>query len=122
MFDDLKAAWLTELYKSYKGILLPSLDQQLSDKGLILDLDSLPTTPVPFKELFIKWLISVNRTRIERGDGVIVTKEIVLACPLWRMVKCPLRSLKLTREGLFGKPKTTAKTIGSKGPVGSINR
>lgn len=122
MFDDLKAAWLIELYKTYKGVLLPSVNDQLSNKGLFLDLDSLPSSPVPFKELFIKWLISVNRSRIERGDGVIITKEVVLACPLWRMVKCPLRSIKLTKEGMFNKPRTTTKTIGTKGPVGSINR
>jgi len=122
VFDDLKAAWITELYKSYKGILLPSVDKQLSHHGLILDLDSLPQAPIPFKELFIRWLISVNRDRINKGDSVIVTKEIVLQCPLWRIIKCPLKRLTLTKEGMFNKPGVTRGTIGTKGTIGSINK
>jgi len=121
MFNDLKELWITNLYKSYWAILLPSIEKQMTTSGLVLDLDSLPTQPIPFKELFIRWLISIQRDRIEKGAGVIVTKEIVLACPLWKVVKCPLKRVKLTKEALFNRPTTSKKSIGSKPSVRSIN-
>jgi len=121
-FDDLKAAWITELYKSYSALLLPSIDKQLSTAGLILDLNSLPTYPYPFKELFIRWLISINRQRVERGAPIIITKEIVLKCPIWKIVKCPLKRVKLTKERMFNKPIATVGSIGSKPTMGSINK
>lgn len=117
--------WITEMYKSYKAILIPSVTKQLSSSGLILDLDSLPLKPIPFKELFIRWLISINKDRISRGQDIFITKGIILTCPLWRAIKCPIKSIKLTQEGMFNRPKQTVGsigTIGSHGPVGSINR
>jgi hypothetical protein len=122
MFNDLKELWITNLYKSYWAILLPSIEKQMTTSGLILDLDSLPNHPIPFKEFFIRWLISIQRDRIERGAGVIVTKEIVLACPLWKVVKCPLKRIKLTKEALFNRPTPSKKSIGTKGTQGSINK
>ena len=120
MFNELKEAWITEMYKSYKGILLPSVDNQLSKNGLYLDLDSLPLEPIPFKELFIRWLISINKDRLARGQEIFVTRGIVLTCPLWRAIKCPLRSIKLTKEGMFNRPKVSTTSIGSIGSTGSV--
>ena len=134
MFDELNELAITELYTSYKAIILPSVNNQLSTSGLILDLDSLPVHPVPFKELFIRWLISINKKRIAQGEQVFVSRESVLSCPLWRLIKCPLKSLKLTKEGMFNKPKVstipigskrsnpTKGTIGTRGPSKTINR
>lgn len=125
MFNDLKAAWITEVYKSYKAILIPSMSKQLSTVGVILDLDSLPTKPYPFKELFIRWLISINKERLANNQQVIINRAIILACPLWRIVKCPLRKMTLTKEGMFNRPtssKGSIGSIGSVGPIGSINR
>lgn len=122
MFDELKEMWITDLYSEYKAILLPSVKSQLSTSGLILDLDSLPLQPFPFKELFIRWLISINKKRIKDGAGIIVTREIVLKCPLWRIVKCPLKKITMTKESMFNKPKGTTGTIGTKGTIGSINK
>ena len=122
MFDDLREAWITEMYKTYKAFLLPSLKDQLSRTGLILDLNSLPLKPYPFKELFIRWLISINRDRLTKGQPIIINKSIVMMCPLWRIVKCPLKHIVLTKEGMFNKPKTTVGTIGTKGTIGTINK
>jgi hypothetical protein len=122
MFDELKEVWITDLYKSYKGILLPSIKKQLSMSSLFLDLNSLPTKPYPFKELFIRWLISINKQRISRNEPIIVNKAIVLMCPLWRIVKCPLIKMELTKDGMFNKPKVVTGTIGTKSSVGTINK
>jgi len=122
MFDELKEVWITDLYKSYKGILLPSIKKQLSMSSLFLDLNSLPTKPYPFKELFIRWLISINKQRISRNEHIIINKAIVLMCPLWRIVKCPLSKIQLTKEGMFNKPKVNIGTIGTKSTVGTINK
>jgi hypothetical protein len=121
MFDELQEAWITEEYKSYRGILVPSLTKQLSTAGLILDLDSLPTKPYPFKELFIRWLISINKPRLMKKEPIIITQLIVMKCPLWRIVKCPLKRIDLTKEGVFNKPSVATTSFGPKGPVGSIN-
>jgi hypothetical protein len=128
MFEELKSAWLTELYMSYKGILIPSMTSQLSKQGVYLDLDSLPLKPIPFKELFIRWLILINKDRILRNEGVFISKGIILNCPLWRAIKCPLKSIKLTKESMFNKPKAptgtsgTVGTIGTNKTIGSINK
>lgn len=122
MFDELKAEWITEEYKSYKAILLPSMTKQLSISGLILDLDSLPLKPVPFKELFIRWLILINKDRLAKGLPVFISQQIVRTCPLWNIVKCPLKKINLTKEGMFNKPTRSIQTIGSKGTMGSINK
>ena len=122
MFDELKSAWITELYKSYKGILIPSVSSQLSTQGFILDLDSLPIAPIPFKEFFIRWLVSVNKDRIENNQPIIITTGIVLACPIWKAIKCPLKRITLTKESMFNKPKPPKGLIGSKQSIGSFNR
>jgi hypothetical protein len=128
MFEDLKAAWITEELSNYKAILLPSLDKQLSTSGLMLDLNSLPSIPVNFKELFIRWLILINKDRIEKKQSILITKEIVLKCPIWKVVKCPLKKITLTKESMFNAPKPTSgskKTVGTIGStltVGRINK
>ena len=126
MFEELKAAWILEAYKSYKGVLIPSISSQLSTQGYYLDLDSLPLKPLSFKDIFLRWLIFVNKARIQKGLEVVATRELVLQCPVWKLVKCPIKSLKLTKEGMFNKPSrtttSTVGTIGTVGTVGSINK
>ena len=121
MFDEIQEAWITDTYSSYKAILVPSVTKQLSTVGWLLDLNSLPTQPYPFKELFIRWLISINKDRINKGLPVIVTQQIVRMCPLWSIVRCPLKRIKLTKEGMFNKPHHSVVSIGSRPPARSIN-
>jgi hypothetical protein len=121
MFDELKEEWITQSYMSYKAILLPSMTKQLGISGLILDLDSLPIRPIPFKELFIRWLISINKDRLKQGLPIFINQQIVRMCPLWGMIKCPLKKIELTKEGMFNKPTKTFKTIGSRPPARTIN-
>lgn len=125
IFDELREKWITEAYEAQKGILLLSVNDQLSTRGFILDLNSLPLKPYPFKELFIRWLIVINKNRILSGHAIIVTRELIMKCPIWKIVKCPIIKITLTKEKLFNKPTTsTARvgTISTSGPVGSINK
>jgi hypothetical protein len=121
LFDDLKSDWITQMYLTYHALILPSVDKQLSMGGWMLDLGSLPTRPYPFRELFIRWLISINKDRIASGQPVIVTYSIILKCPLWKIVKCPIKRITKTKEGLFNKPTPSQSTIGTKGTKSTIN-
>ena len=106
-------------YESMRAIFVHDLSQP-DTKGLLLDLDSLPSKPEGLKEAVIKWLISVNLTRIKGGEDPIITLELVLKCPVWKIVRPPLKRVKLTKEQLFNKP--GVKTIGQKQIPGSINK
>lgn len=106
-------------YESMRAIFVHDLEQPDS-RGLLLDLNSLPTKPEGLKEAVIKWLISVNLTRIRGGEDPIVTLDLVLKCPVWKIVRPPLKRVKLTKEKLFNQP--GVKTIGQKQIPGSINK
>ena len=106
-------------YAKLRGIFLHDLSQPTST-GMILDLDSLPSIPPGLKEAVIKWLVNVNLSRITRGDEPIVTLELALKCPVWKIVRPPLVKLKLSKEDVFNKPKV--KSIGQKAPVKNINK
>lgn len=106
-------------YDSMRAIFVHDLGKPDS-RGLLLDLDSLPTKPEGLKEAVIKWLISVNLTRIRGGEDPIITLDLVLKCPVWKIVRPPLKRVQLTKEKLFNKP--GVKTIGQKQIPGSINK
>lgn len=121
MFEDLKAKWITDAYISQKAILIPSISKQLTTIGWILDLNSLPLKPLPFKELFIRWLIYINKIRIEKNQPIIITYSIIKMCPIWNIIKCPIKRITLTKEGVFNKPSiSTVGTIGTKSTIKGI--
>ena len=90
---------LAHLYEGYAGLLIEQLDT-IGRRGIILDLDSLPSEPYPLKKLFLMWLMSVNRERINRLQQPIVTYDLVMKCPLWKVVSPPFRPLKLETGAL----------------------
>jgi hypothetical protein len=106
-------------YTDQRAIFVHDLGKP-DDRGLILDLDALPVKPPGIKEAVIRWLISVNLTRLRNGDEPIITLKLVLQCPVWKIVHPPLKRLTLTKEKLFNKPKVV--TLGKKTSVGSINK
>lgn len=107
------------LYNRSKGIFLQSFSKPFKN-GYILDLNALPTYPIDFKEVFIKWMVKINAGRIEKGLEPIMTLDIALKCPLWKAISPPIRRVKLTKEGMFNVP--SIKTINKKAKPGSINR
>lgn len=106
-------------YKDLRGVFVHDLGKA-EDRGMFLDLDSLPSKPEGIKEAVIKWLIAVNLTRLKGGEDPIITLQLVLKCPVWKIVQPPLKRIKLTKESLFNKP--GVKTLGQKSKPGSINK
>lgn len=106
-------------YARLKGVFVQQVSQ-LSQNGLILDLDALPTEPLDLKGAVIKWLISVNLSRISAGQEPLITLPLVLKCPVWRVHPPPFKRISLTKEGTFNKP--TVKTIGKKQLPGRLNK
>lgn len=105
---------------SLRSIFVHSLKNQPMN-GLILDLNYLPTAPVNFKDAVIKWLISVNLDRLRTGDEPILTLDLVLRCPVWKLVNPPLRKINMKQESLLNGPKPP-KIIGKSRSPGSINK
>lgn len=110
--------WLEKNYQDHRGVFLHS--GAISSKGLILDLNSLPHDPIDFKTIFIKWMIDVNAPRLMKEQDPIMTLELALKCPIFKVIKPPIRKLDLTSEGLFNRP--SLKTSGQKQTPGSINK
>ena len=106
-------------YTNMRGIFVLDLGKP-DTQGLILDLDALPDKPPGIKEAVIRWLIAVNLNRLKNKEDPIVTLKLVLQCPVWKIVRPPLKRLTLTKEKLFNQPKI--KTIGKKANPGSINK
>lgn len=108
-----------QFYKDQRAIFVHDLGKA-EDRGLILDLDALPTKPPGIKEAVVRWLIAVNLTRLKGGEDPIITLKLVLQCPVWKIVKPPLKRIQLTKEKMFNKP--SVKTLGKKSSPGSINK
>lgn len=109
---------LAKAYDSCKGVvMLPIQGRALS----ILDLSSLPTDPIPFKEVFLRWAMQANEPRIRAGEEPVFPYELVRACPLWRFVPMPIRAVRPTQEGMFNKLAPKGK-LEKPTSIGSINK
>jgi hypothetical protein len=108
---------LEQAYSQYRTLLLlPMLGSAMG-----LDLSALPKEPFSFKEVFLKWALQANQPRIEQGQAPIFTLKLVLACPLWKLVKAPLISMKLTKDSLLQQVGKTQPIIG-KPTGGALSR
>lgn len=112
---------LGDLLKKNKALLIEGL-QDLGRRGIILDLEALPSEPYPLKTIFLAWLMSVNRERIANLQEPIVTYELVMRCPLWKVVPAPLRRVSLTTQGLNVPVKTVRQQTQVQGINSSRNR
>ena len=133
-FEKLKAIGITlrsstaieRAYDELKALpMLPVTGQKL----LVIDFNSLPTSPIPFKEVLIRWLLTVNEGRLLAGEEPFFPYELVKRCPLWRLLAMPIRTLDLTQERLFNKPsfkgindQPQSKIINERTPIKTINR
>lgn len=106
-------------YQSLKGVFLQEPIQS-NTQGLFLDLNSLPTAPLDLKTAVIKWIINVNMPRLISNREPIVTLDLVLKCPVWKIIKPPLKKIDMTKDKMFNKPKV--KTTFQKKLPGMINK
>jgi hypothetical protein len=54
--------------------------------------------PDQAKQILVRWLFEVNRRRLEAGQPLLVTYDIVKQCPLWKLIPMPYRNYKLTKD------------------------
>lgn len=81
--------------------------------GLALDLNALPTRPFSFKEVFIRWALQANEQRIASGKEPLFTMGLVQACPLWKLIPPPFKSMRLDKESLLKQTGQTQPVIGT---------
>lgn len=110
---------LEKYYLDLSGVLINRFSN-LNINGFYLDLNSLPTEPMNFKEIFIKWMIAVNIERLKAGVDPMFSLDVATRCPIWKVIKLPLRKIKLTKESMFNKPSIKSKSKKTK--PGSINK
>lgn len=98
---------------------MPSVSRSLNSI-LFINLQQLPRQPINFPEILLRWIIFVNRKRIENGEEILITYEIIKSCPIWKVIEMPITRLNLTKESLNKNkgPVPTRKTV----KMGSINK
>jgi hypothetical protein len=126
-FKELKALGIvlrssTAIERAYEKLKAVPVIPIAGTKLLVLDLNSLPRKPIPFKEIFLRWAIAANEGRLLIGDDPIFPLALVKRCPLWKAIKMPLKALDLTQERLFNKPTLKVMVIGAAQKIGSLNK
>lgn len=91
-------------------------------ENIMLDMSKLPQQPPGIKLALIKWIIKGNEERIAKGDKAIVTKGLILACPLWKVIPIPFSKVELTSLGLLNPFKPEPMIGGRPKKLGSINK
>lgn len=109
---------LEEAYSKYRGIAL--LPLVTSIRVLVLDLDNLPTKPIPFKEVFLRWMLQANESRMINDEEPIMSYELARMCPIWKLIKMPVKSLQMTRDKVMKPPKVI--TVRQQARPKGINR
>jgi hypothetical protein len=112
---------IAKAYETMRAVpILPITGKAL----IVLDLDSLPLKPFPFKEVFLRWALRLNEGRLLAGEEPIFPFELVRACPLWKAIPMPIKRLDMTKESMFNRPSNAPAVITAKKSIspGSINR
>lgn len=108
---------IEQAYEKLKAVPILPMN---GNKLMVLDLDSLPVKPIPMKEIFLKWALMANESRMMKGEEPIFPYKLVKACPLWKLISAPIKTLVPTQEGLFNKP--GIKTVSQQAKIKSINK
>lgn len=114
-----KDSFITEYLKTNNAIVMPSINSSLKSI-LLIDLDQLPKTPINFAEVLIRWIISVNKPRIDKGLDIVITYQIIKQCPIWQVIDMPIKQMRMTQESINKNkgPTPARKTV----KMGSINK
>lgn len=111
--------FINDYLQKNRGIIIPTVNKSLNSI-LFINLQQLPHQPINFAEILLRWIINVNRKRIEKDEEIIITYEIIKSCPIWDVIEMPIKNLKLTKESL-NKSVGTIPTRKTK-KIGSINK
>lgn len=116
LFQD---AFVSDYLQKNRALVIPSIDKSLKSI-LFINLQQLPRHPINFAEILLRWIIHVNRKRIENGEEILMTFDVIKQCPIWKVIDMPIKSLKLNRESLNKPRGPTPARKASK--MGSINK
>ena len=111
--------FINDYLQKNRGIVIPAVNKSLNSI-LFINLQQLPKTPINFPEILLRWIINLNKNRIEKNEEIIVTYELIKSCPIWKVIDMPIKSLKLTKESL-NKPRGLTPTRKTN-KIGSINK
>ena len=111
--------FVSDYLQTHRVIVMPMVNRSLN-MLITINLQQLPQSPVNFAEILIRWIIFVNKPRIEAGKEILITYDIIKKCPIWKIIKMPIKTLKATRTAL-NKPvgPVPARKMAS---IGSINK
>ena len=114
-------AWIKDYVSKNKHIIVQNINSQLNN-FFFLDLTALPTKPINYREVFVKWLIIVNRQRLSSGMELLCNYEVIKACPLWSVFPIPFKRATLENIGttINKAPTKPVGSIGSKSPIKGI--
>jgi hypothetical protein len=115
----LQDAFITEYLQKNRVLLVPKVDSSLKSI-LLINLQQLPRQPVNFAEILLRWLVFVNKSRLEKGEEMIITLELLKKCPIWKVIDMPIKALKLDK-GSLNKPRGPVPTRKTS-KIGSINK
>ena len=106
--------WIKDFVSKNKQILLQNINSQLSNFYFV-DLSVLPSKPVNYREIFVKWLILINKQRIQSGQEILCNYEIVKLCPLWSVFPMPFKfgTIENITATINKKPVKTISSIGT---------
>lgn len=126
-FEKLKALGIvlkssTAIERAYDMLKALPVMTIADDKLLVLDLHALPNKPFPLREVFLRWAIGMNEGRLLQGLDPVFPMALIKLCPLWRFVKPPFKTLKLTKEGMFNKPRTIVPKMNVGPEIRSFNK
>jgi hypothetical protein len=88
--------YVNELLRDKTSLVIPQINHQLGTIGLI-DLSRLD---VKMRDVLMKWLLGVNRLRLQQGLPPMITFDLVKRCPIWQFINIPYKDVALTKEAL----------------------
>ena len=98
--------YVHELLNDKTSLVIPEINHSVMQIGVI-DLTMLDPT---IRIVFIKWILSVNKSRIQKGLKPVITLELIKRCPLWQFINIPYRNIDLNKE-TFNSPKRPRSII-----------
>lgn len=87
------------MYQNQRAVFLHAFDKPIN--GYLLDLGALS---MELADVFLRWMTEINYERISHNEQPIMTLELAMKCPLWKVVDPPIRRISLTQEGMFNQP------------------
>ena len=97
-------SYISELLHDKTSLVIPEINHSIMQIG-ILDLNALDPN---MRIIFVKWILGVNKSRIQKGLKPIITLDLIKRCPLWQFINIPYKNLDLTKEAFNSSKRNKA--------------